>query len=103
MKLSNLWYTWVTIEAGPGVAKQWKYSVKVSSETSGAHCEIASTVVPIDWKVEQVIDSGHYLTLTAGQVKNLSEMTEYVNNDGNDNKESVILGFSFTVTKPSNG
>eukprot|EP00092_Neocalanus_flemingeri_P016759 GFUD01018126.1.p1 GENE.GFUD01018126.1~~GFUD01018126.1.p1 ORF type:complete len:271 (-),score=45.95 GFUD01018126.1:90-902(-) len=72
-KKTNFWYTWVTIEASPKRAAMWKYTVKVENKVTGACVETTGPVMPVDWTVKKVMESGFCLTLTSVVIESLIE------------------------------
>eukprot|EP00092_Neocalanus_flemingeri_P025517 GFUD01027665.1.p1 GENE.GFUD01027665.1~~GFUD01027665.1.p1 ORF type:complete len:273 (-),score=44.77 GFUD01027665.1:60-878(-) len=73
LKKTNFWYSWVTIEASPQRAAMWKYTVKVENKVTGALVEVTGPVMPVDWTVKKVMESGFYLTLTSAVFESLVE------------------------------
>eukprot|EP00092_Neocalanus_flemingeri_P016758 GFUD01018125.1.p1 GENE.GFUD01018125.1~~GFUD01018125.1.p1 ORF type:complete len:266 (-),score=49.87 GFUD01018125.1:90-887(-) len=73
LKKTNSWHTWVTIEASPKRAAMWKYTVKVENKVTGALVEMTGPVMPVDWTVKKVMESGFYLTLTSPVTGSLIE------------------------------
>eukprot|EP00092_Neocalanus_flemingeri_P019080 GFUD01020670.1.p1 GENE.GFUD01020670.1~~GFUD01020670.1.p1 ORF type:complete len:276 (-),score=47.71 GFUD01020670.1:75-902(-) len=94
MKKTNCWYTWVTIQAGPNKAAEWKYTVKVENKVSGVSTEMTGHVAPVDWTVKKVMESGCYLTLTSAVIERLIEL-----NPGN---YEHMLPLVYTVKKIGN-
>jgi len=86
VKRHDLWYTWVSIEAGLKQATRFKFSIKVEKRNTMESASIAGIVSPIDWTVEEVLRSGSYLTLTLATVNKLKEESQ----DGDDGWELHI-------------
>eukprot|EP00092_Neocalanus_flemingeri_P015559 GFUD01016841.1.p1 GENE.GFUD01016841.1~~GFUD01016841.1.p1 ORF type:complete len:287 (-),score=47.56 GFUD01016841.1:31-891(-) len=74
MKENNYWNSWVTIEGGPRVAAQWKYSVSVKNKKTGVSYEMTGPVNSVDWTAKQVLDSGCYLSLNSAAIKGLKKV-----------------------------
>eukprot|EP00092_Neocalanus_flemingeri_P068505 GFUD01083744.1.p1 GENE.GFUD01083744.1~~GFUD01083744.1.p1 ORF type:complete len:273 (-),score=43.25 GFUD01083744.1:40-858(-) len=94
LKKTNCWYTWVTIQAGPKRAAEWKYTVKVENKESGVSTEMTGHVAPVDWTVKKVMEFGCYLTLTTSVIERLIEL-----NPGN---YDYMLPLVYTVKKIGN-
>ena len=76
VKRANLWQTWLVMEASPKQAELWTFSLKIQNKTTGMLVETSAPVVPIDWSLVQILDSGSYLTMTTATVRKLAEKNE---------------------------
>jgi len=73
IKRANLWQAWMVMEASPKQAELWTLTLKFQNKKTGMFVETSCPAVPIDWSLEQIIDSGNYLTMTTATVRKLVE------------------------------
>ena len=64
------------MEASPKQAELWTFSLKIQNKTTGMLVETSAPVVPIDWSLVQILDSGSYFTMTTATVRKLAEKNE---------------------------
>eukprot|EP00092_Neocalanus_flemingeri_P088568 GFUD01111925.1.p1 GENE.GFUD01111925.1~~GFUD01111925.1.p1 ORF type:complete len:201 (-),score=30.66 GFUD01111925.1:57-584(-) len=76
VKRNGDWYIWVKIKEGPIGASQWKFSVKMENKDTVYRMELSGSVHPVDWKVDQQVESGDCLRMGSKNVKKLQDVEE---------------------------
>lgn len=97
VKRDHLWYSWVTIKGGPEVASEWVFTVKAKNDEKKMAVEFSGGFVhPIDYRVEEIIESGQYLLLNRSSVEKLQAVSQNAIKNG----FSSFIAIVFEITKP---
>ena len=82
VKRENVWYFWMQVEGDPKVACKWRFSAKTENVESGIRMEFSGTVLPVDLRVSEAIESEECLLMKKKNVEKLM------------NKNDIVISFN---------